>query len=126
MLLNILKINNYSASIYLLLFSFGLGLFAVNLGVDTAIFSNSVLSYFVGAVNFGMLSKASSIILLLLNVLVFDLMMTSQEISEKNNHIPALLLSVFLCYAISQSPLHPILFGQLLVSGSMWCFLTVY
>lgn len=126
MLLNIFKINNYSVSVYLLLFSFGLGLFAVNLCVDAAIFSNSVLSYFIGAVNLGMLSKASSIILLLLNVLVFDLLMTSQEISEKNNHVPALLLGILLCYAISQNPLHPILFGQLLVSGSMWCFLTVY
>ncbi|HEX7414803.1 MAG TPA: DUF6427 family protein [Bacteroidia bacterium] len=126
MLLNIFKINNYSASVYLLLFSFGLGLFAVNLGVDTAIFSNSVLSYFIGAINFGILSKTGGIILLLINVLVFDLFISSQEISEKTNHVPALLLGVFLCYAISQNPLHPILFGQLLVSGSMWCFLTVY
>ncbi|MHB8261682.1 MAG: hypothetical protein ACYDCN_14685 [Bacteroidia bacterium] len=126
MLLNILKINNYSASVYLLLFSFGLGLFTVNLGIDAAIFSNSVLSYFIETVNLGVLSKTGGIILLLVNILVFDLMMTSQEISEKNNHVPALLLSVFLCYALSQNPLHPILFGQLLISGSMWYFLAIY
>ncbi len=52
--------------------------------------------------------------------------MTSQEVSEKNNHVPAFLLGIFLCYPLSQNPLHPLLFAQLLVSVSLWYFVSVY
>ncbi len=126
MLLNIFKINNHLASVYLLLFTLVLGIFAVTLSIDADVFANSVLFFFIQTTNFGIPSKIGGIILLLANVLVFDLLMSSQEISEKSNRVPAFLVGVFLCYAISQNPLHPLLFAQLLLSASMWCFISVY
>lgn len=126
MLLNIFKINNHLASVYLLLFTLVLGIFAVNLSIDADVFSNSVLSFFIHETNFGILSKIGGIILLLTNVLVFDLFMSSQEISEKSNHVPAFLLGIFLCYPLSQNPFHPLLFAQLLLSAAMWYFISTY
>src|ERR1700761_7164998 len=115
MLLNIFKINSYLAYAYLLLFMLVLGVFTVNFSFSASVFSDSVLYYFFQSVQAGFLSKTVSVVLLLLNVLLFDLLLNSQEITEKNNHVPAFLLGIFLCYAISQNPLHPILFAQLLV-----------
>lgn len=126
MLLNIFKINNHLATIYLLVFTLVLGIFAVNLSVGADVFANSVLSFFIPKTSFGIPSKITGIILLLTNVLVFDLLMTSQEISEKSNRVPAFLLGIFLCYAISQNPFHPLLFAQLLLSASMWYFISIY
>ena len=114
MLLNIFKINNHLASVYLLLFTLVLGIFAINLSVDADVFANSVLSFFIHTKDFGILSQIGGILLLLSNVLVFDLFMSSQEISEKSNRVPAFLLGIFLCYPLSQNPLHPLLFAQLL------------
>jgi len=126
MLLNIFKINSYLAYVYLLLFTLFLGVFAVNFSFNASVFSDSVLYYFFQSTQIGILLKAGSIILLLANVLVFDLLLNSQEITEKNNHVPPFLLGIFLCYAISQNPLHPILFAQLLISASMWRFASIY
>ena len=126
MLLNIFKINNYSAYVYLLLFSLLLGLIAVSLSVNTDVFANSVLSFFINTSNFMVLSKIGGVLLLLVNVFVFDLFMTSQGISEKKNHVPAFLLGIFLCYPVSQNPLHPMLFAQLLLTASMWYFVSSY
>jgi hypothetical protein len=126
MLLNIFKINNHLASVYLLLFTLVLGIFAINLSVDADVFANSVLSFFIHTKDFGILSQIGGILLLLSNVLVFDLFMSSQEISEKSNRVPAFLLGIFLCYPLSQNPLHPLLFAQLLLSASMWYFISIY
>ena len=126
MLLNIFKINNYLANVYLLLLSLVLGLFVISLSVNADVFAHSVLSFFINASNFTVLSKIGGVLLLLANVFVFDLFMTSQEISEKNNHVPAFLLGIFLCYPISQNPLHPMLFAQLILCAAMWYFISVY
>jgi len=126
MLLNIFKINSYLAYVYLLLFTLILGIFAVNFSFNASVFDDSVLYYFFQSTKMGLLTKIIGVVLLLLNVLVFDLLLNSQEITEKNNHVPGVLLGVFLCYAISQNPLHPILFAQLLISISMWRFISVY
>ena len=126
MLLNIFKINNYSTYVYLLLFSLGLGVFAVNFSAEVNVFANSILSFFINTTNFGILSKVLGLLFLVANVFVFDLFMTSQEISEKNNHVSAFLVSIFLCYPLSQNPLHPILFAQLLLTASMWYFVYSY
>jgi len=63
---------------------------------------------------------------LLANVWVFDLFMSSQEITEKSNRVPAFLLAIFLCYPLSMNSLHPLLFAQLLLSASMWYFISTY
>ncbi len=126
MLLNILKINNYLAYVYLFLFAFIIGVFSVNYSANAFVFDNNILLFFFQSANYGLLSKISGIILLLANVFLFDLFITSQEVVEKNNHVPSFLLSIFLCYAISQNPLHPMLFAQLLISASLWCFISVY
>ena len=126
MLLNIFKINSYLAYVYLLLFTLILGVFAVNFSFNASVFGDSVLYFFFQSIQIGLFTKIAGIILLLLNVLVFDLFLNSQEITEKNNHVPTFLLGMFLCYAISQNPLHPILFAQLLISISMWRFISIY
>ena len=76
--------------------------------------------------NTGIYGKLSGVLLLLINVFVFDLFMISQEVCEKNNHVPAFLLGIFLCYPLSINPLHPLLFAQLLLSASMWYFISTY
>ena len=126
MLLNIFRINNHIVYVYLIVFSLCLGIFATNFSAQAAVFSDSALSYIFLPVNFGWLAKTSGVLLLLTNIIVFDLLLTSQEVSEKNNHIPALLLGIFLSYATSQNSLHPLLFAQLLLSISIWRFLSVY
>ncbi len=126
MLLNILKINSYLAYVYLLLFTLILGIFAVNVSFNSSVFSNSTLYYFFQATQVNIFTKTAGVFLLLINVLVFDLFLNSQEITEKDNHVPAFILSLFLCYALMQNPLHPILFAQLLVSISLWRFISVY
>ena len=126
MLLNIFKINNYLANIYLLLFTLIFGVFTVNLTTNTDVFAESVLSFFIHSTTSGLLEKIFGVLLLLLNVFIFDLFITSQEVSEKNNHLPGLLLAVFLCYPLSQNPLHPLLFAQLLLSAALWYFVSTY
>lgn len=126
MLLNILKINNYLVYVYLFLLTLIAGIFAVNFTANTAVFDNSALQFFFQPSNYGAISKISGILLLLANVLLFDLYITSQEVVEKNNHVPSLILSIFLCYALSLNPLHPILFAQLLLSTALWCFSSIY
>ena len=126
MLLNILKINNYIAYVYLFLLALVIGIFSVNYSANAPVLNNSVLAFFFQSANYGLVSKISGIILLLANAFLFDLFITSQEVVEKNNHVPSFLLSIFLCYAISQNPLHPLLLAQLLVTTSLWCFISVY
>ena len=126
MLLNILKINNYLAYVYLFLLALLIGIFSVNYSVNALVFDNSILFFCSQSGNYGLISKIAGIILLLTNVLLFDLFITSQEVAEKNNHVPSFLLSIFLCYAISQNPLHPMLFAQLLLTTSLWCFISFY
>jgi hypothetical protein len=126
MLLNIFKINSYIVYVYLILFSLIIGVFAASFSVQANAFSHTAFSYIFKSPNMGWVATVSGIILLLANVVVFDLLVTSQEVSEKNNHIPAFLLGIFLSYATSQNLLHPILFAQLLVSISIWRFLSVY
>jgi hypothetical protein len=126
MLLNILKINNYLAYVYLFLFAFILGIFAVKYSANEFVFGNTIFFFFFQSANYGLLSKIVGIILLLANVFLFDLFITSQEVVEKNNHVPSFLLNIFLCYAISQNPLHPMLFAQLLLTISLWGFISVY
>jgi hypothetical protein len=126
MLLNILKINSYLAYVYLLLLTLILGVFSVNFSFNASVFSDSAFYYFFRATPLSFYTKVGGVILLLVNVLLFDLFLNAQEITEKNNHVPAFLLGIFLCYALSQNPLHPILFAQLLLSISMWRFVSVY
>ena len=126
MLLNILKINNYLVYVYLFLLTLIAGIFAVNYSTNAPVFDTSVLSFFLQRNDYGILSKIGGVTLLLANVLLFDLFINSQEVAEKNNHVPSFLLGIFLCYAISLNPLHPILVAQLLLSTSLWCFISIY
>ena len=126
MLLNILKINNYLVYVYLFLVAFIIGVFSVNYSANVYVFDNSIFYFFFPSANYGLLSKIIGVILLIANVFLFDLFITSQEVAEKNNHVPSFLLGVFLCYAISQNPLHPMLFAQLLLTTSLWFFISVY
>ena len=126
MLLNILKINNYLVYVYLFLLALIAGIFSINYTANASVFDNSALSFFFQQSDYGLVSKIIGVILLLANVLLFDLFINSQEVVEKNNHVPSFLLSVFLCYAISLNPLHPILFAQLLLSASLWFFISIY
>jgi hypothetical protein len=126
MLLNILKINNYLVYVYLFLLALVAGVFSINYSANAPVFANSVLSFFILQDNYGIVSKIIGIILLLANVLLFDLFINSQEVVEKNNHVPSFLLSLFLCYAISLNPLHPMLFAQLLLSAAFWFFISIY
>jgi len=126
MLLNILKINNYLVYVYLFLLALVAGIFSINYSANAPVLENSVLSFFLQTTNSGVISKIIGIILLLTNVLLFDLFINSQEVVEKNNHVPSFLLSIFLCYAISLNPLHPMLFAQLLLSASLWFFISIY
>jgi|GEM_PF-1552936 hypothetical protein len=126
MLLNILKINNYLVYVYLFLLALIAGIFSINYSANAPVLDSSALSFFLQQGNYGVISKIGGIILLLANVLVFDLFINSQEVVEKNNHVPSFLLSIFLCYAISLNPLHPILFAQLLLSASLWFFISIY
>ena len=126
MLLNILKINNYLVYVYLFVLTLIVGVFAVNYSSNAFVLDNSVLSFFFPSTNYGLISKIGGVILLLGNVLLFDLCINSQEVTEKNNHVPSFLLGIFLCYALSLNPLHPMLFAQLLVSASLWLFISIY
>ncbi|MEO8867923.1 MAG: DUF6427 family protein [Bacteroidia bacterium] len=110
----------------MLLFTLILGVFAVNFSFNASVFGDSALYYFFQSTQIGFLPKTAGVLLLLINVFLFDLFLNSEEITEKNNHVPAFLLGIFLCYAISQNPLHPILFAQLLISISIWRFISVY
>jgi hypothetical protein len=131
MILRTLKITDYRAWIYLLIFSALTGIFA--LVFDTrheAVFSNSVLS-FVPSLNSPLIYKplwmqVIGLILLMSNVILFDHVLTSQEVVEKNNHVPAFLMGMYLVYPLQEHPLHPQLLAQLLLTFSYQRFISTY
>ena len=126
MLLNILKINNYQAYVYLFLYSLIFVIFSLYFSLNAWSFDFSILTYVFKIAYSGWLYSLAGAFLLFANGLVFDLFLVSQEIVEKNNHIPSFLIAVFLSIVSSLNPLHPILISQLLMSTSLWCFLSAY
>jgi len=131
MILSSLKINDYRAWVYLLLFSALLGVFAVffhtyHIPVFTNnpasfIFSNADPSVFE---NLGL--KIAGVLLLLANVMLFDHVIISEELVDKNNHVPAFLLGLYFSYSLQENPIHPQLFAQLLLTLSYKLFISTY
>ncbi|MBS1647776.1 MAG: hypothetical protein JST67_10585 [Bacteroidetes bacterium] len=125
-MLRFFKINSYTAYLYLLLFAFFVGFVAVSFSFNASVFENSLLYPFFETVPNHFFVKIAGVLLLMLNVLFFDLLLTQQEVCDKNNHTAALLASVFWSYALLQNPLHPMLFAQLFFTAALWCFFSTY
>src|SRR5437588_208741 len=107
MLLRFLKINDYRSWLYLIVFSGLMAVFALSFGVwHNEVFKNSVLSLFtINGTHLGV--KIIGALLLMANVLLFDYVLTSQELTDKSNHVPAFLLGLYLIYALLENPLNP-------------------
>ncbi len=131
MILRTLKINDYRAWVYLLIFSAAIGTLAVVFNVNHGnVFSNNPASFlFYGNDHsiFGNLGmKIAGVILLMANVMLFDYVIISQELVEKNNHVPAFLLGLYFAFSLQENPVHPQLFAQLLLTLSYKFFISTY
>jgi hypothetical protein len=126
MLLRFLKINDSRSWIYLFVFSLALGIFAVSIGVKhIPVHQNSVLSFFhFEYAGFG--AKIAGVFLLICNVLLFDFVATSQELTDKSNHVPAYLLGLYLIFSLAEDPLHPQLMAQLFFTYSFYRYISTY
>src|ERR1035437_9802016 len=127
MLLRFLKINDYRSWLYLFVFSLLMGLFAISFGVKhTNVFENSLLSLF-NLENANSISiKIMGVLLLTANIFLFDYVLTSQELTDSSNHVPAYLLGLYLIYALVENPLNPQLFAQLLLTFSFGRYIATY
>ena len=115
MILSTLKINDYRAWAYLVFFSAIIGIFSVFFEVKHyPVFDNSVASFLFDNANYSIFRtvwvNALGVLLLVANVILFDYVLGSQEVVEKNNHVPAFLLGLYLAYPLQENPLHPQLF----------------
>ncbi len=127
MLLRFLKINDNRSWLYLFIFSAFMGLFAVSFGVKhSSIFENSIMSLFYKDSTHTIFIKIAGVLLLIANVFLFDYVVTSQELTDKSNHVPAFLLGLYLIYALIENPLNPQLFAQLLLTFSFEKYITTY
>jgi hypothetical protein len=130
MILRTLKLNDYRAWMYLLIFSGLVAVFAVLFSnVNNRVFDTDPLGFvftgdYVFFNNWGM--KAAGVLLLLANVILFDYVLISEELVEKNNHVPAFLLGLYFSYCLQQNPLHPQLLAQLLLTFSYKMFISTY
>ncbi|HXB40456.1 MAG TPA: DUF6427 family protein [Bacteroidia bacterium] len=131
MILRTLKINDYRARVYLFVFSVLTGLFAVSFSVNhISVFANSAASFLFNGTDYSFFNaiwfKAAGVLLLVANVVLFDYVLSSQELVEKNNHVPAFLLGLYFAYSLQENPLHPQLFAQLLLTLSYQMFISTY
>jgi hypothetical protein len=131
MILRILKMNDYRAWVYMVVFSALIGAFAVFFHVNHEnVFVNNPGSFLFadsGNAPFSRLwAKIAGVLLLLANVMLFDYVVTSQELVEKNNRVPAFLMGLYFAYALQENPLHPQLFAQLLLTFSYQRFISTY
>jgi len=104
-----------------------MGLFAVSFGVKhTNVFENSLMSLF-NIENADSISvKIIGVLLLTANIFLFDYVLTSQELTDSSNHVPAYLLGLYLIYALVENPLNPQLFAQLLLTFSFGRYIATY
>lgn len=131
MILRTLKIADYRAWIYLLIFSLLPGIFAVLFSVRHGVaFANSPASFIPDLMDPAgskpVWMSVIGVLLLMANVMLFDQVLTSQEVVEKNNHVPAFLMGLYLAYPLQEHPLHPQLFAQLLLTFSYQRFISTY
>lgn len=130
MILRTLKLNDYRAWIYLLIFTGLVAVLAVCFStLHNRVFDTSPLGFvFTGNYEvFGGLGlKITGVVLLLANVMLFDYVLISEELVEKNNHVPAFLLGLYFSYCLQQNPLHPQLLAQLLLTFSYKLFISTY
>lgn len=130
MILRFLKFNDYRAWLYLLIFSIILGSLAAFFQVGHGnVFLNTAGSFFFqgesGVFN-KLWIKIPGILLLAANVILFDYVISSQELVERNNHVPAFLMALYFSYCLQENPLHPQLFAQLLLTFSYLLFISTY
>lgn len=134
MLLRFLKINDYRSWVYLFIFSAIMGLFAVSFGVkhvnisgpNGVLWENSILSLFYNGNKDTIGIKIIGVLLLIANVFLFDYVLTSQELTDKSNHVPPFLLGLYLIYALIENPINPQLFAQLLLTFSFGRYIATY
>ncbi len=127
MLLRFLKVNDYRSWVYLFVFAILMGGFALSFGVKHVnIFENSLLSLFYFENANPLAAKITGVILLIANIFLFDYVLTSQELTSGDNHVPAYLLGLYLMYAFIESPLNPQLFAQLLLTFSFGRYIATY
>ena len=104
-----------------------MGVFAVSFCVKHVdVFQNSVLSLFNFENTYTIPCKIIGVLLLIANVFLFDYITTSQELTDKSNHVPAFLLGLYLIYALVENPLNPQLFAQLLLTFSYGRYISTY
>jgi len=127
MLLRFLKVNDYRSWVYLFVFSLLAGGFALFVGVKhVPVFENSLLSLFnIDRAN-SIIVKIMGLLLLTANIFLFDHVVTSQELTANNNHVPAYLMGLYLIYAMIENPLNPQLPAQLLLTFSFGRYISTY
>ena len=127
MLLRFLKVNDYRSWVYLFVFAVLMGSFAISFGVKHVnVFENSMLSLF-GIENTNtVFIRITGVLLLMANIFLFDYVLTSQELTANDNHVPAYLLGLYLIYALIENPLNPQLFAQLLLTFSFGRYIATY
>ncbi len=131
MILRTLKINDYRAWVYLLVFSALIGTFAAFYGVNHGnVFASTPASFLFEGYNFSVFQsigfKIGGVLLLLANVVLLDHVLSSEELVEKNNHVPAFILGLYFAYSLQENGLHPQLFAQLLLTLSYKFFISTY
>lgn len=131
MILRTLKTNDYRAWVYMVVFAALVGAFSVVFRVNHEdVFINNPFWFLFRTSDpalFGSLwIKAAGVLLLLGNVILFDYVVTSQELVEKNNRIPAFLMGLYFAFPLQENPLHPQLFAQLLLTFSYQLFISTY
>ena len=127
MLLRFLKVNDYRSWLYLFVFGVLMSAFALSFGVKHVdVFENSALSLFNLDDTNTILVKIIGVILFIANIFLFDHVLTSQELTDSSNHVPAYLLGLYLIYASVENPLNPQLFAQLLLTFSFGRYIATY
>lgn len=131
MILRILKINDYRAWVYLFFLTLVMGILAALLcRYHFDLFSDTVASFVFNRENQPAPEKwwfsVLGVLLLVGNVLLFDYVLSTEELIEKNNHVPAFLLGLYFSFALQENPLHPQLFAQLLLTLSYKLFISTY
>lgn len=131
MILRTLKMNDYRAWVYMVVFSALAGVFAVIFGVThEEVFINTPFTFLFPASAYSVFDsiwiKTAGALLLLGNVILFDYVVTSQELVGKNNRVPAFLMGLYFAFALQENPLHPQLFAQLLLTLSYQRFISTY
>lgn len=131
MILRTLKMNDYRAWVYMVVFSAAVGALAVVFHVNHEnVFINSAASFLFADGGYAVLDQAwakiAGVLLLVGNVILFDHVLNSQELVEKNNRVPAYLMGLYFAYALQENPIHPQLFAQLLLSLSYQRFISTY